>query len=579
MGLSLRTKWTALLLFTGALPLALFSYRSLEIQRQGLSDAERQLEVSVVDHAALILDDAGEEAVQAAHRVGRLLTEDTITDEDARLTLARETVGRAEIIAVVAIYDAEGALIDGIAREGAGAPPPLPPALGAEQIGDARPRWLPMEHAATGVVVRYIEPVDRGGERRAWVMAVVDVRVLGSRLEGLSRDRFEGRSDGVLLVDGGLRVAAGGGTGELAVGQSLAGRDLFAKGNMPSDLFARDFAMSTEFTAPNGEAMSGSLRVFPDRRWAVVVRRGRGAAYAQLAQARRTLAISAAGLALLAIALGAWLGRRTTRPIERLVELTEAYGGRRFDVRSPVKSGDELEVLGGSLEKMADGLLASEKEIARRATIAANLSRYLPSEVASSIAEGKATLALGGERRAITVLFADVVSFTTFAEGAPPERVVAFLNELFSVLTEVVFRHGGTVDKFVGDCIMAFFGAPTAVADHARRALAAAEDMHRFVEANAPAWKEKYAVDVRLGIGVNSGDALVGNLGSETRMDYTAIGDVVNVAARLERLAQPGQTLITEEVANAAGDAFDVHALGPHPLRGKRQSVQIFELR
>ena len=153
-----------------------------------------------------------------------------------------------------------------------------------------------------------------------------------------------------------------------------------------------------------------------------------------------------------------------------------------------------------------------------------------------------------------------------------------FLNELFTVLTEVVFRHGGTVDKFIGDCVMAIFGAPSTQADHAARALACAEDMHRFVEASAPAWKARFGVECRLGVGINAGEALVGNLGSETRMEYTAIGDVVNVAARLEGLARPGQTLCTAEVAAAVDDTFTLAPLGEHPLRGKRQAVQILEL-
>ncbi len=179
-------------------------------------------------------------------------------------------------------------------------------------------------------------------------------------------------------------------------------------------------------------------------------------------------------------------------------------------------------------------------------------------------------------------MIADVAAFTGFAEGTAPERVVAFLNELFTVLAEVVFRHGGMVDKFIGDCVMAVFGATPGVAeppaDLCARALAAAEDMHRFVESAAPAWRETYGFEARLGIGVHSGEALVGNLGSEARMEYTVIGDVVNVAARLETLARGGQTLVTAAVAASAGEGFGFNPLGVHPLRGKRAPVEILEL-
>jgi class 3 adenylate cyclase len=176
------------------------------------------------------------------------------------------------------------------------------------------------------------------------------------------------------------------------------------------------------------------------------------------------------------------------------------------------------------------------------------------------------------------VLFADVVAFTRFAESSSPEKVVAFLNELFTVLAEVIFRNEGIVDKFIGDCVMAIFGAPNEVEDHCGRALATAEAIHRFVEANAPAWKTMYGIEVQMAIGVSTGEVLVGNLGSETRMEYTAIGDAVNIAARLEGLAQPGQTLVTAEVAAAAGDAWQFHSIGEHPLRGRKKPVQILEV-
>ena len=233
------------------------------------------------------------------------------------------------------------------------------------------------------------------------------------------------------------------------------------------------------------------------------------------------------------------------------------------------------------MESMADTLVASEREVGRLARVEHDLSRFLPAEVAQAVAQGRASLALGGDRRRVTVLFADVVAFTAFAEKAAPEQVVAFLNELFTVLTEVVFRHGGMVDKFIGDCVMAVWGAGSAPLDdeaQRRAALEAAEDMHRFVEVSAPEWRERYGIDVALGIGVHTGEALLGNLGSEARMEYTAIGDVVNVAARLESLARGTQTLVTAEVAAGMSGAFSFSPLGPHPIRGKREPVEIFEV-
>ncbi|MEO6420560.1 MAG: adenylate/guanylate cyclase domain-containing protein, partial [Polyangiaceae bacterium] len=428
-----------------------------------------------------------------------------------------------------------------------------------------------------GALLRFAEPVVMNDVRVAWVVGTLEPAAIDSELKALSRNRFDGRADAVLLLDRNARVLAGGST-TLPNGASMVGKDIFAGRTLTPEMFDKSFVLATEYVGEGGEELVGFAQVLSPRPWAVVVRRPASVVYGALHEARRLLAFTAAAFALFAMAIGAWIAARTTRPVRALVDLSNAYARREFDTRSTVRTGDELEGLGDAMGEMAAGIASGEAEIARRAAIQVGLSRYLPQEIAKAIAEGKRTLALGGERRSISVLFADVVSFTPFAEQASPELVVTFLNELFTILTEVVFRHEGTVDKFMGDCVMAVFGAPSDQPDHAARAIAAAEDMHRFVEANAPAWKRTFGVEVRLGIGISSGDALVGNLGSEARMEYTAIGDVVNVASRLEGLAQAGQTLVTSDVATAVGEAFTFTALGEHPLRGKKQLVQIFEV-
>jgi class 3 adenylate cyclase len=176
------------------------------------------------------------------------------------------------------------------------------------------------------------------------------------------------------------------------------------------------------------------------------------------------------------------------------------------------------------------------------------------------------------------VLFADVVAFTPLAESRSAEEVVSLLNELFSILTEIVFRHGGTVDKFIGDCIMAIWGAPVAQPDHAQRALAAAEDMMRFLETANERFREVYGIEIRLGIGVNSGEAIVGNIGSDKRMEYTVIGDVVNVAARLESIAAPNQLLVSEATRRLAGVGFDLTLVGEKNLTGRKNATTVYQL-
>jgi adenylate cyclase len=363
-------------------------------------------------------------------------------------------------------------------------------------------------------------------------------------------------------------------------GTSMSGRDIFS---VASKIAHPDQQMAAmlEFDDPVQGPMVGTLRTLPEYGWVLVVRRPEREAYAALSGARQAFGFAALAVGLLAALVGIFAAARTVRPIEALVTLVQAYAARQFQKRAgkEVKTGDEIQALGTALEQMADELLSSENELAQKARAQSALARFLPEGVATAVVEGRHALTLGGERKTVTVLFADVVGFTRFAETAPPERIVAFLNDLFRVLTEVVFRHGGTVDKFIGDSVMAFFGAPDAQPDHAVRALSAAEDMHRFVEASAPAWKEVYGFEARLAVGLNSGEAVVGNLGSETRMQYTVVGDTVNVAALLESLARPGQTLLTLGVTRlVTDDSFTFVSVGAHPLRGKAVPVEVLEL-
>lgn len=588
-GVSLRARWTAVLVLASALPLGGLAAITLRIQRDGLTRAERDNENAVIAHVTDALERDLDFASEATRTAGGVLADPDAGGAETRQRVAQGIVARAAAVKHLAVYAPDGSFVDAIVLRADRAPEPRwMPAIPGSYLA-APPRegaWTGAEFGPWGVTLRYALPVfvsapDAAGVARSslrlWVVATLDPRWVDSAVADISQDRYR-RADRVLVVDDQYRLLSRGPDG-MPVGASLAGRDIFSVEGIPARMFERRFALSGTFEA--AEPMVGTVQSMPARRWAVVVRRPQAEAYGAFLAARRALTLGVAALVALATALGVWIAARTTRPIKALVALTGQYAARAFTARSPVRTGDELESLGAAMEAMADGLAESEREIARRQRVESDLTRYLPREVAERVARGEASLSLGGARRNVTVLFADVASFTPFAEGAPPERVVAFLNELFTVLTEVVFRHDGMVDKFLGDSVMAVFGAGSAaepVEDQCARALACAEDMHRFVEASAPQWRETFGLDVRLGIGVNTGGALLGNLGSETRMEYTVIGDVVNVAARLESLARGGQTLVTGAVGAAVGRSFTLNPLGSHPLRGKREAVEIFEV-
>lgn len=206
------------------------------------------------------------------------------------------------------------------------------------------------------------------------------------------------------------------------------------------------------------------------------------------------------------------------------------------------------------------------------------LTRYLPDEVVAKVLEDTSRLKLGGTRDFVTVLFADLTGFTTFADAVPPEYVMETLNQAFSRLTKVVADNHGTFDKYLGDGLMAFYGAPVATDNDALNAVRTAVEMRDTFQALRAEWGEGPRSRLDLAVGINSGEAIVGNLGSERMMNYTVIGDAVNVAARLEDLAGPGQILMGQATHALVEDLVVARKFGEFDLQGRSRPVVAYEL-
>ena len=205
--------------------------------------------------------------------------------------------------------------------------------------------------------------------------------------------------------------------------------------------------------------------------------------------------------------------------------------------------------------------------------------KYVAPQVVDEITEkGGYTLKLGGESREVAVLFVDIRGFTPMSESLEPEQVVDILNSYLELTTKSIFNNGGTLDKFIGDATMAVFNAPFDLDDYIFRACKTALDIVAGGDAIESRFLEKYGRSVGFGVGVNCGRAVVGNIGCSFRMDYTAIGDTVNTAARLEANAKRGQVLISEEVYNHVKDRITAEPVGAIPLKGKSNSVFVYSL-
>ena len=236
----------------------------------------------------------------------------------------------------------------------------------------------------------------------------------------------------------------------------------------------------------------------------------------------------------------------------------------------------------GALALLAFGLLSSRLEMAQRHHVQAMFSRFVDPRIVSSLSEAQQVAqAEVSASREVTVLFSDIRGFTSLSEHRKPEEIVALLNRYFEMQVQVIFQHDGTLDKFIGDAIMAFWGAPMAQADHAERAVRAALGMSEALERFAAEVVRELpgtVFEIGIGIGIHSGRAVIGFLGTSQRLDYTAIGDTVNLGSRIEGCTKGiARILVSESTRALCGDAFDFVDHGAFTVKGREQQVCLYE--
>jgi adenylate cyclase len=242
---------------------------------------------------------------------------------------------------------------------------------------------------------------------------------------------------------------------------------------------------------------------------------------------------------------------------------------------------DDLELLksiGCQMSMVLEQVNLNEK-IKEEERLRVWLSRYHSPQIIEALLEAKheaSPVFMEAKDQEATILFADIIGFTRLSEAMTPREVNQFLNEYFSLMTDIVFAHNGTLDKYIGDGVMAVFGAPMEREDDAERAVRAALSMRQNLKLLVKNLSEKRRFKVR--IGINTGHVVSGNIGSPKRLDYTVIGDTVNIASRLEALAEPNQILIGEETYRRVAGKFKLKEIGPRLLRGRSTKVMVYEV-
>jgi class 3 adenylate cyclase/CHASE3 domain sensor protein len=319
-------------------------------------------------------------------------------------------------------------------------------------------------------------------------------------------------------------------------------------------------------------------------------------ASADLASLHRFLLIAVASLSaislLIALGLGAALSWSLIRPVRKVDHALARIASGDFDEQVEVPNRDEfgrltanlnrtsgrLSELYQDLTKLNENLERQVEEQLVQLRRAEQLRRYLAPQVADAVLSGGAPVTLTSTRRNLTILYANIRGFTSMAERVEPEELIDSLNEYFAVMTDVVFRNGGTLDKYVGDGILAFFGDPIPFEDHAERAVATALEMRSRLRGIRSKWMERLHEELNVGIGISTGYVTVGNIGSDTRTEYTVIGNHVNLASGLAETAGANQILATERTIAAVRGKVEATTVDQVSLEDVNRAVRIFEV-
>jgi len=311
---------------------------------------------------------------------------------------------------------------------------------------------------------------------------------------------------------------------------------------------------------------------------------------------RRFLTIAVAGFSgvslLVALTLGAILSWSLIRPVRRVDAALEQIAGGDFETRVEVPNRDEfgnltknlnrttghLSTLYRDLQDLNDNLQQAVESKVAELERTSRLRRYLSPKLADSIVSGSRDVTLAPSRKFLTTFFSDVRGFTAAAEQMEPEELISELNEYFSEMTEIVFKHGGTLDKYVGDAVMVFFGDPIPQDDHAERAVLMALEMLERMRALEDHWYRRYDQIFEVGMGIATGWVTVGDIGSPARTDYTVLGNQVNLASRLADKASARQILVTERTMVAVEHLVDGTLVDEIELKGISRPIKIYEI-
>jgi adenylate cyclase len=285
-------------------------------------------------------------------------------------------------------------------------------------------------------------------------------------------------------------------------------------------------------------------------------------------QEKSYLALCTLAAAFVALIVAVIFGVMYSRPISLLVRATREISKGNYQHRVTLKRNDELGRLAKAFNRMGS-------ELARQAVMKETFGKYVGTEVLDMIMIDPKSQWLKGRKNEASILFADVRGFTAYSETKDPEQIVEKLNEYFDIATQVILKHGGYIDKFIGDAVLGVFGVPVFCEDHSERCVRAAVEMQNEFKKASGGGNELLSL---VGIGLKTGVVVAGNIGSQSKMEYTVVGDSVNIASKLNGFAMPGEIIADDSVCYRLKEKLDYIALAPQKIKGRMEPVQIFKI-
>jgi len=576
----IRARFILILVLITLIPLLITGYILTKINEESIKVQTKEFQLSVSIQLTELTHSILNNSCSELSEISQILS-DTNLSTDQVLRLTSYKVSNSKNIQSVNIHNIEGAFVDSLAASGNDLKTFTTKKIPADLISIIREgKCVPGRFFSTGgrIYLQIFKSWKTGEKLQGYFQVITEITGLSSQLKDIIHKRSFPRFDSAYIIDRNFNMVANSdwtGQGDI---DDISYKNMISGILNQRALPSKNIGIAFDFFDGKTEWLV-NINTISRLNWILVTLQEKSKAYESLYSLQKKILLIALIFILIAGLIGALLGTHLSSPILKIAKGARILAENKFSHRiKDIRSGDEIGEVASAFNHLGESLEEYDARIKKEVAIRSDLSRYLTPELVESIIDRKADLELGGKKQKIAVLFADIAGFTSIAESKPPEQVVSLLNELFTILTGIIFRNNGMIDKFIGDSVMALFGIPDsdpAAVDHA---VSTAKEMRTWLEVGNKKWRKDLGINIELSISINYGEVIVGNIGSESRMEFTAIGDVVNTAAKVEKIALADQILITEEVYNILSDKKNVRPAGEFKISGHEENARLFEI-